>query len=293
MNVMLHDSDKNNYPNLALMKLSSYHKSKGDKVTWFSPIKSIVGLVYSSKVFTYTGQDPYLTENAKKGGIGYGLMDTLPECVEHTCPDYELYNLTYSLGFLTRGCPRTCPWCIVPKKEGSIRKHADIEEFARHKEVVLMDNNILSCNHGIEQLEKISRLGLKVDFNQGLDSRLIDDEMAKKLSKIKWRSPLRLACDHSSQIDSVRKAVELLRWHNTTPSRFFCYVLVKDIKDALERVKFLKGMYLDPFAQPYRDAKGKEPDKMLKHFARWVNHKAEFKSRSWAEYLKQHDKQGE
>ena len=85
-------------------------------------------------------------------------------------------------------------------------------------------------------------------------------------------------------IKQVEKAIQNLRWHNATPSRYFVYVLVKDIDDAIERVRFLKGMGVDAFAQPFIDQDGNQPTQEQKHFARWVNHKAEFKSRTWEDY---------
>ncbi|GHU36732.1 hypothetical protein AGMMS50256_33740 [Betaproteobacteria bacterium] len=150
MRIGLHD-DKTGFPNLALMKLSAWHKANGDEVSFYSPIMPFER-VYSSKVFTFTPEDPYLPANVIKGGSGYGLLHNLPEEIEHRCPDYSLYGLDYSLGFLTRGCIRRCPWCIVPTKEGSIRAHADIDEFLRHKNVVLLDNNVLAHPHGITQI---------------------------------------------------------------------------------------------------------------------------------------------
>lgn len=241
-------------------------------------------IVYSSKVFTFSDTGaPW--PDSRRGGTGYGEYGFLPDCVEHACPDYSLYGQDFSMGFLTRGCPNRCPWCVVPKKEGEIRAHADIEEFAKHKDVVLLDNNVLAHDHGIAQIEKIARLGLRVDFNQGLDARRIDNGVAKRLASLKWLKPLRLACDQKGQIDSIRKAVELLRWHNCTPRAYFVYVLVKDVDDALERVRFLKGMGLDPFAQPYRDFDNQEePTLEQKQFARWVNLKPLFKSVPWEEY---------
>lgn len=283
MRIALHDSEKNKYPNLAMMKLSAWHKERGDDVEWFEPTCDY-DKIYSSKIFTWTKTDPYLPKSAICGGTGNDVAMKLPEEVEHICPDYSIYGTDKSYGFLTRGCIRNCPWCFVPKKEGKIRANADITEFCRHKEVVLMDNNVLAHDHGIAQIEKMAGMGVKVDFNQGLDARLIDDGAAKRLGKLMWSHPVRLACDTAGQIDSIFKAVQLLRWHNVTPRRYFCYVLVKDIDDAIERVKFLKGIYVDPFCQPYRDADGNEPSKEQRAFARWANMKAAFNKSTWEEY---------
>lgn len=290
MRVALHDADQTKFPNLALMKLSARHKAKGDNVVWFSALEANqYPLIYSSKVFTFTADDPYLTPETVMGGTGYGEPGVLSDDIEHVCPDYDLYGLDYSVGFLTRGCPRKCDWCFVPEKEGPIRAHADIEEFARHKDVVLLDNNVLASPHGIQQIEKIADLGLRVDFNQGLDARLIDDGVARLLSKVKWRNAVRLACDHKGQMKSIQKAVTLLRWHNVTPRRYFVYTLIRDIPDALERIRFLKGMDLDPFAQPYISAENpKPPTREQAALARWCNMKAEYKSRTWEEYADAH-----
>lgn len=285
MKIGIHDSDDTKYPNLVLMKLSAWHKKQGDTISFFTPLADF-DKIYSSKVFTWS-KNYYLPNNVLKGGTGYKNYHGLPDYVEHICPDYSLYGIDYSMGFLTRGCPNNCTWCIVPFKEGSIKLHADIEEFARHKKVVLMDNNVLACDHGIEQIKKIAKLGLKVDFNQGLDARLIDNDMAKLLSKLRWLAPLRMSCDTENQMSAILKAVTLLRWHNTVPRRYYVNVLVKNINDALERVRFLKGLDLDPFALPYRDYDNKvmvTPEQ--KDFARWVNHKAIFKSTTWEDYKK-------
>lgn len=289
MKIALHDHENNNYPNLALMKISAWHKARGDTVEWFNPLLGRYSKVYSSKIFTWTKIDPYLPASTICGGTGFfnksnAEPKSLPDEVEHICPDYSLYGCDKSYGFVTRGCIRNCPWCFVPKKEGIIRANADIDEFVRHKQVVLMDNNVLAHPHGIEQIEKMARMGLKVDFNQGLDARLIDNSMAKLLGKVKWFPSIRLACDSISMIEPIRKAVTALRWNNVTPSRYFCYVLIKDIDDALERIKFLKSMYIDPFCQPYRDKAGTEPDKEQCDLARWVNHKAVFMTTTWADY---------
>ncbi len=284
MRVALVDGDGGSFPNLALMKLSAYHKTRGDSVEWFGPLFEY-NKIYASKVFTSSNGDDYLPDDAVRGGTGYSPQGPcLPDEAEHICPDYELYGENYSLGFLTRGCIRYCSWCIVPQKEGYIRPYADIEEFAKHRDVVLMDNNVLAHSHGIQQIEKMARLGLRVDFNQGLDARLIDDGIARRLAGLKWLNPLRLACDSADMIEHVRRAVELLRWHNVAPRRYSCYVLVRDVDDAVGRVRFLKGLNVDPFAQPFLDPGGSKPTSKQKHFARWCNHKAEYNSRTWKAY---------
>lgn len=290
MKIALHDSDKTNFPNLALMKLSAWHKKQGDEVEFFMPFFSeFYHKIYSSKVFTFNPIDPYLPSDERviKAGIGYHSHLELDEEIEHIMPDYSIYSLDYSVGFLTRGCIRNCPWCVVPKKEGNIRKNADITEFLAHKKAVLMDNNVLSCDFGIEQLGKIAKLGIKVDFNQGLDARLIDNEIAKRLAKIKWLYPVRLACDTKEQMPTIERTVKLLRANGCTPQRYFCYVLVKDIEDALERVEFLRKLNISPFCQPYRDFENNiKPTQIQKDFARWVNHKAIFNTVPFNEYKK-------
>ena len=290
MNIGLIDVDGHNFPNLALMKISAYHKANNDNVYFYDPLFTKPDKIYASKVFTYTQDYGYYPGDIEiiKGGTGYNIYDKLSEEIEYILPDYKLYNCNYAYGFLTRGCPNNCQWCIVPKKEGKMSAHMDIDDIiADKKSAVLMDNNVLASNHGLRQIEKMGKMNIKVDFNQGLDARLIDDSVAKLLSKIKWLSPLRMACDTLSQMPHIKKATELLRKHGCTPKNYFIYVLVKDIADAHERVLFLKNLNLDPFAQPYRDfINNSEPDKILKQFSRWVNHKAVFKTVEWDKYKK-------
>ena len=288
MKIAVHDADKTDFPNLALMKISAWHKSQGDTVVWYDALwSSTYDKVYSSKVFTFTPNEK-LHGNVEYGGIGYGEGEAtvlLHNDAHGMCPDYDLYGVCASYGFLTRGCPNKCSWCIVPGKEGNIRPENDIEDFLRHKSAVLMDNNVLAHEHGIRQIEKIIKLGVRVDFNQGLDARLIDDGVSRLLSKVKWLHPIRLACDSQSQMKHIQRAVTLLRWHNATPRNYFVYVLIKEIDDALERIKFLKGLMLDPFAQPYIDFEGKvEVTQEQRDLARWVNHKAIFKSVEFENY---------
>ena len=150
------------FPNLALMKLSAWHKSKGDTVEWYSPMFSgHMDAVYMSKVFTFSDDFPYYVDADEviKGGTGYkDYITVLPEEAEHIFPDYSIYpSCDYAIGFLTRGCIRSCPWCIVPKKEGTIRAYDEWEHIKRgdSNRILFMDNNVLASEHGIRQIENM------------------------------------------------------------------------------------------------------------------------------------------
>ena len=288
MKIGLMDIDSHNFPNLALMKISAYHKSVGDFVEWVNHFNHY-DIVYQSKVFTYTPDNRFsiLTDKIIKGGTGYDPTIILPEFIDKTQPDYSLYpKYKSAYGFLTRGCPNHCSWCIVPQKEGNIRPYMDIEEILQgRKSAILMDNNILASEWGIQQIEKIVRLGVKVDFNQGLDVRLIDRSIARLLSKVKWLYPLRMSCDTMAMLMVIKKAVRYLREYNCTPSRYFIYCLVRDPKEALRRINLLNKWGLDPFAQPYIDFNGKNNiTKEQKRLVRWTNRKAIFRSIEFENY---------
>lgn len=293
MKVALHDADRTRFPNLPLMKISAWHRAQGDTVERFIALANdSYDRVYSSKVFSFTPDEPNLPRGVIRGGTGYGPGPDLPDDIEHIMPDYSLYpEFQASLGFVTRGCIRSCSWCIVPSKEGAIRAHAEMEEFIRpgYRDVVLMDNNILAHPHGISQIEHSIDLGLKIDCNQGLDARLIaaDDVLAKLLSRVHWMRFIRLACDSQSQMESVERAVTRIRHHGGKKYEFFCYLLVQDVNDALERAEFLRSLNVRPYAQPYRAPGSKTlPTQALRNFARWVNHKAIFNAVSWNDYRK-------
>ena len=150
MRVAIHSVDWHNYPNLALMRISAWHKAQGDSVEWFSPLMPY-DRVYASKVFTFTPDDPYLPADAIRGGTGYDATTKLPPEIDAMRPDYTIYpQFTEAYGFLTRGCVNKCPWCVVPKKEGAIKIVGDIEEICNtntgfRRKAILMDNNFLAA----------------------------------------------------------------------------------------------------------------------------------------------------
>ena len=197
-------------------------------------------------------------------------------------PDYSIYpECDYAIGFLTRGCIRRCPWCIVPSKEGNIRPYRTWREIKRPecRNIVFMDNNVLASRHGIEQMRDMIGQDVRIDFNQGLDARLINEEVAEILSKLKWIRHIRMACDTDAMLKIVLKAVELLGRYGVKPYRIFVYMLVQDIESAERRAIALRDAGVDVFAQPYRDFENSvEPTKEMKDLARWVNRKQIFKS---------------
>ena len=204
-------------------------------------------------------------------------------------PDYSLYpNCDHAIGFLTRGCIRKCPWCIVPKKEGGIRPYRAWNEVKRidSRNIVFMDNNVLACDWGIEQMADMIGKDVRIDFNQGMDARLITPEVAEIISRLKWIRFVRMSCDTDAMLDTVLDKIDLLKRHGTKPYKVFVYLLVQDIKSAENRALALRNAGADVFAQPYRDFENKiEPTKQMKDFAQWVNRKPIFNStNSFQEY---------
>lgn len=209
MKIGLIDVDGHNFPNLALMKISAYHKSLGDSVEWYDPLLSgHMDKVYMSKVFSFSPDYQYYVDadEIQKGGSGYCISLVngkevfdkskdipLPDEIEHIYPDYSLYpELTKetAFGFLTRGCPRGCGFCHVASKEGKCsRKVADLTEFWNgQKNIILCDPNILACPEHEELLTQLIESGATVEFNQGIDIRLITEKNIELLKQIRLKN---------------------------------------------------------------------------------------------------------
>jgi len=174
----------------------------------------------------------------------------------------------------------------VPEKEGNIKPYRDIEQIARdRKEVILLDNNVLACDHGLKQVEKITELPIRVDFNQGLDARLITPEIAKLLSKVKWIRFIRMACDNLSMIYDVDTAVTFLTDNGIKPRQIFVYVLAKEVETTLTRIRELRKIGVDIFVQAYRDKEGNKPKRILRELERWVNVRPMFKTHTFEQSI--------
>jgi hypothetical protein len=274
MKIGLLDIDGRNFPNLALMKISSFHKAKGDDVEWINHFNHY-DKAYLSKIFTFSPNNYHYIHSNEivMGGTGYDISIKLPGEIDDSLPDYSLYpKFKHAYGFLTRGCNNKCSWCVVPEKEGKLKPYNDIEEIIQdRKTAILMDNNILGSDYGLQQIEKIIELRIKVDFNQGLDARLITPEIAELLSKVRWIDKIRLACDSDNMVGPVIKAMQLLGKHNIKPWKFTNYLLLNgDIKSAYSRAIEMKkfGARISP--QPYRDFKNTNIiPQWQKDFAQW------------------------
>ena len=281
--VAIHSVDGMKYPNLALMRISAWHKARGDSVEWFMPLARY-DRVYASKVFTFTPDNPYLPDDAIRGGTGYDVTSQLPPEIEAMPPDYTIYpQFDAAYGFLTRGCVNKCPWCVVPRKEGAFRTVSDIEHICNtntgfRRKAILMDNNFLAAPIEFvrEQADKMRRLKIRVDFNQATDARLYDDERAQIMAKVPWLSMVRISCDTDAMLPHCIRAIKLLRQFGCK-NDVLVYVLAKNdgIDSALYRIYGL--MAADkravPFVMPYRSLTDNSvlPSPRLKDLARWCN----------------------
>ena len=301
MQIGLHDAEMEHikgkiFPNYALMKISAWHKAQGDNVEWWNPLKRY-NHIFSSKVFDFTPENPYLPENTIRGGTGYAdvpLEQTLSPLIDEMFPDYSIYPACdYAIGYITRGCPNNCRWCVVPSKEGEIKPYRSWRQLIRpdSKKLVLMDNNILASDFGIAQLESLVGSGYAIDLNQGMDARLVDERVAKILAGLKWIKYIRFSCDQQAQIEPIMRTAELLGKYGVKPYRLFIYLLVTaDIEDAVKRVEALKRLgNITIYAQAERNERqGIMPNKMQLEFAQRYVYSGRYRLESWTQYLERH-----
>ena len=273
------------WPNLALAKLAAWHKAQGDTVEWFDPLFG-ADRVYASKVFTDTLDDPYLPENAVRGGSGYDLTTVLPDDVEATKPDWSLWPWwRKDMGFSTRGCVRHCPVCIVPQKEGRLRVVADFGDLTTGRsDLILLDNNLTAAPP--EQFRSVCRdataAGVRLDFSQGLDARLLTDWHAMILRRTRTVKTIHFAFDHMRDEAAVRAAVATMQRAGWPASRLMFYVLIgydSTPAEDMERVEIVRSLGADPFVMRYDGS-----DPYQRRFARWVNNMAAFNAMTWDEW---------
>lgn len=288
MKIGLIDVDGHRWPNLALMKLSTWHKAKGDTVEWWWGL-GCYDRVYMSKVFdtTYSSDipEPLNATEIVKGGTGYSLDNRLPDEVEHITPDWSLYpNFTSGVayGFLTRGCPRACPFCIVSRKEGRQSvKVADLSEWwSGQQEIKLLDPNLLACPDHPDLLEQLAESRARVDFTQGLDARLLTMDSIATINQIKLKG-IHFAWDFMKDEEPVLRGLDLYAENAARKphgSWATVYVLTNydtTMDENLYRINTLRDRNFDPYVMIYDKPNAPQEVRLLQ---RWCNNRLIFKS---------------
>ena len=275
MKIGLLDVDGHNFPNLALMKISARHKAQGDSVNWWIGFEHY-DRVYMSKVFTFTPDIETCIQAGEiiKGGTGYDLQNKLPDKVETMFPDYSLYGITdTAYGFLTRGCPRNCPFCIVGEKEGL--KSVQVAELWNfwngQKEIKLLDPNITAFKECDRLFQDLIDSKAWIDFTQGIDIRLMTEKKVNLLNRMKIKM-LHFAWDNYefSTYEKLKKFRPLLKYDSR---KLRVYVLTNyntTIEQDLERIYKLRELDYDPYVMIFD--KWNAP-KRIKEMQRWVNNK--------------------
>ena len=265
-------------PNLALEKIAMWHSSKGDEVLWDMPMmKSLADKIYASCIFSWNKHLCNEWQGANIGGSGVNLRKTLP-------PEIESLHPKINWGFTTRGCIRKCKFCVVPEKEGMIRRAADLTDLwdGKAKKVTLLDNNILALpEHFFRVCKQAKDNKIRIDFNQGIDHRLLTKEICKELKSIRHEE-YRLAYDHPSYKKTVTKAIGMLK--EVGINRCMWYVLVgfdTTFEEDLERLNFLRDNNQNVYIQRFN----KTPDRKYIPLARWGNQRHIFQAMTYEQFL--------
>ena len=300
----LYDVDSVNFPNLALMKISAYHKQQGDHVEMLYTSRMEYDKIYVSKVFSdeYSKMEisPAMLEMTAKevvyGGTGFAIKvenekevytkerdRDLPFEIDHVYPDYSLYpELTKgkAYGFLTRGCPNDCSFCSVSQKEGRCSvKVADLSEWWNgQSKIVLLDPNILACKDRLYLLNQLAESGARVDFTQGLDARFCTEEVCEVFNRIK-KGFVHFAFDFMKNEKAIVKGLETyIRICKPREDRTSVYILTNydtTFKEDMYRVKMVQSLGIRPDIRIYR--KNTAP-KITRWLQRWCNNRFIYES---------------
>ena len=290
------DVDGHNFPNLALMRISAYHKAKGDQVEWWWSDFVHYDVVYMSKVFSdaYSPDvpEPLNADKVIKGGTGYQIhlvngkeeydkeTDTkLPIEVERMFPDYSIYpQYDFAVSMTSRGCPRGCSFCHVAAKEGRCAvKVADVSDFWNgQKEIRILDPNITACWEKRDLFKQYKETGAILDFTQGLDIRLINDDDIADINEMRLRT-LHFAWDNP-QDDLEEKFRNFAKKFRRKSNIGMVYCLTgfnSTMEENLYRIYTLRDMGYDPYVMVYDKP---HASRELRDLQRWCNNKIIFKS---------------
>ena len=287
MKIGIIDVDGHNFPNLALMKIAGWHKSKGDDVDRAFHFDHY-DRIYKAKVFTFTPDDDTAidADEIVKGGTGYDIASRLPDEIDAwTKPDYSIYGFPFSIQFYSRGCIRHCPFCLVHDKEGDIRPVTPMELNPVGKWIEILDNNFLANPEWRDAIKHLKKQNQPVNFH-GVDIRIMDAEQAEAVKGLRLKRNIHIAWDIPN-IDLKDKLKEITK---IIPAyKLSCYVLVgfnSTPEQDLYRVRTLKSLGITPFVQPFRDYENKtQPSQYAKDFARWANRVWSLKSCDFLDYM--------
>lgn len=296
MRIGLIDVDGHNFPNLALMRISAYHKAMGDQVEWWWSDFIHYDIVYMSKIFSdaYTKDvpEPINADKVIKGGSGYciSLVDGVevfdqakneklsPE-IEKMFPDYSLYpQFDFAVSMTSRGCPRGCSFCHVAAKEGRCSvKVADVSDFWNgQKEIRILDPNITACRDKRDLMRQYKETGAILDFTQGLDIRLLNDDDLADINEMRLRT-LHFAWDNPKD-DLETKFRNFANGFRRKSNIGMVYCLTNfnsTMEENLYRIYTLRDMGYDPYVMVYDKP---HAPKEIKQLQRWCNNKIIFKS---------------
>jgi hypothetical protein len=280
------------YPNLALMKLSSWLKAQGYETHLQRTPDHTTA--YGSVVFTKNRPRVEFWLRAypdiQVGGSGWDLTTELPFQIEWLRPDYDLYGIDYGMGFLSRGCIRNCPFCIVQEKEGRLRQVAQLADLLNPLSnfLVMLDNNLLGLSNALDVLAEIADRELTVNINQGLDIRLVTPEIARALAKIHYTDfsrhnrTLHFAFDDIKLEEKVRRGIAILFEAGISPEHLCFYVLAGfgdgTPEDVIYRCDVLRSYGIRPYVTRYRKTRE------INAVARWANATAGLWRKPFSEY---------
>lgn len=265
--------------NTANMQIAAYHKGRGDTVGWWSPLTDRqFDHVYCSSLFDYTDKAEVPTR-AICGGTGYDVTSRLSQAIEACDLDYSIYpKCGRSIVWFSRGCIRNCPFCIVQQKEGAIHPVRLLGLNPNGKYIVVQDNNFFANPEWEKAICTLIISEQPVDF-QGIDVRILTERQLMYLSAMPHHKQIKIAWDNPKE-DLIPQLKIMLQFIKSY--KIMCYVLIgfwSTEQQDLYRVETLRGLGIDPFVMPYD-----KTDLYQKAFARWVNHKAIFKSVKWPDY---------
>lgn len=275
MKVLLIDIDSK-IPNLALMKLSAWHKAQGDEVI-LNNCSCKPDKIYASTIFTRSKPICKMLQkvfpNIEIGGTGWDVKKKLKPEVENMIPDYSLYGCNTGMGFSSRGCPNICDFCLVPKKEGKLKQATKITDIinpaSRH--ITLLDNNFTADPQMLDKCQEIKERNLIVNLCQGVDIRIMTDEKAKALTSLVHKERINIAWDKIEHEKKVLNGIEILTQYRAA-SNIKCYILCgynTTFHEDMYRFETLRKLGIVPYVMVYND--NEKNDKRLYHFERWVN----------------------